>query len=65
MTRDTLEHTDHDLNDHLDRRSFSAGFWQTLRAVMREARDAFARVLDGVSVRSLAMGTHAALASAP
>ena len=36
MTRDTLEHTDHDLNDHLDRRSFSAGFWQTLRAVMRD-----------------------------
>lgn len=36
MTRDTLEHTDHDLNDHLDRRSFSAGLWQTLRAVMRD-----------------------------
>lgn len=37
----------------------------SLRAVMREARDAFARVLDGLSVRSLAVGTHAALASAP
>mgnify|MGYP000036997829 FL=1 len=36
MTRDTLEHTHHDLNDHPDRRSFSAGFWQTLRAVMRD-----------------------------
>lgn len=37
----------------------------SLRAVMREARDAFARVLDGVSVRSLAVGSHATLASAP
>ena len=36
MTRDTLEHTHHDLNDHPDRRSFSAGFWQTLRAVMSD-----------------------------
>lgn len=36
----------------------------SLRAVMREARDALARVLDGVSVRSLAAGTATHLQSA-
>lgn len=35
-----------------------------LRAVMREARDALSRVLDGVSLRSLASVPHAALESA-
>ncbi len=36
----------------------------SLRAVMREARDAFARVLDGVSVRSLAAGVPLPLETA-
>jgi Rrf2 family protein len=37
----------------------------SLRVVMRDARDALARVLDGVSVRSLAAGPAALLESPP
>lgn len=36
-----------------------------LRAVMREARDALSRVLDGVSVRSLAAGSTSLLETSP